>query len=71
MLAPQTADHSSFFSVNEEIFVYHNEQSLAEEAERILNTDKMIIDKLREKARRKVLEQFTYKIQTKRICPVR
>ncbi len=67
MLAPQTADHLSFFKVNEEIFVYYNEQSLAEEAKRILITDKMVIDKLREEARKKVLEQFTYKIQTKRI----
>ena len=67
MLAPQTVDHSVFFNVDEEIFVYRNEQSLAQEAIRILTSDKRVIDKLREKARRKVLEQFTYKIQTKRI----
>jgi len=67
MLAPQTADHSSFFDVEKEIFVYDNDLSLAKEAKRILTTDKMVIDKLREEARKKVLEQFTYKIQTKRI----
>jgi hypothetical protein len=67
MLAPQTADHSSFFDVEKEIFVYDNDLSLAKEAKRILTTDKMVIDKLREEARKKVLEQFAYKIQTKRI----
>jgi hypothetical protein len=65
MLAPQTADHSNFFNVDQEIFIYHNELSLAQEATRILTADKMAINKLREKARKKVLEQFTYKIQTK------
>lgn len=67
MLAPQTADHSTFFNVDQEIFVYRDESSLTHEVKRILTTDKMVIDKLREKARKKVLEQFTYKIQTKRI----
>jgi spore maturation protein CgeB len=67
MLAPQTADHSSFFDVEEEIFVYDNELSLAQEAKRILTTDKMVIEKLREKARKKVMQNFTYKIQTKKI----
>jgi spore maturation protein CgeB len=67
MLAPRTVDHSTFFSVGQEIFVYNDELSLSEEAKRILSTDKMFIDKLREKARKKVLEQYTYKIQTKRI----
>ena len=67
MLAPRTVDHSTFFSVGQEIFVYNDELSLSQEAKRILSTDKMFIDKLREKARKKVLEQYTYKIQTKRI----
>jgi spore maturation protein CgeB len=67
MLAPQTADHSSFFNLEKEIFVYNNELSLAKEVKRILNIDKLVISKLRGDARKKVLEKFTYKIQTKRI----
>jgi spore maturation protein CgeB len=67
MLAPATADHLSFFNVEHEIFVYHNDLSLAQEVTRILTSDKIVIDKLREKARKKVIEQFTYKIQTNRI----
>ena len=67
MLAPQTADHSNFFKADHEIFLYHNELSLAQEAKRILIADKMVINKIREEARMKVLKQFTYKIQTKRI----
>ncbi len=67
MLAPQTADHSVFFNVDQEIFLYRDESSLALEAKRILTMDKMVIDKLREEARRKVLDNFTYKILTKRI----
>ncbi len=67
MLAPATADHLSFFNVEHEIFVYHNYLSLAQEVIRILTSDKMVIDRLREKARKKVLEQFTYKTQANRI----
>ncbi len=67
MLAPQTADHLSFYKVGKEIFLYDNEFSLIEQAKRILSTDKMVINKLREEARNKVLQQFTYEIQSKRI----
>lgn len=67
MLAPLTPDHSTFFDVEQQIFVYYNELDLVQQAKRILATDKMIINKLREEARKKVLEQFTYKIQAKRI----
>lgn len=67
MLAPQTADHSTFFNVEQEIFLYHNELSLFKEAKRILTTDKLTIDKLRKEAIKKVMTQFTYKIQTKKI----
>jgi spore maturation protein CgeB len=67
MLAPQTVDHSAFFNVDREIFVYHDELSLALAAKRILTMNKMSIDELRNEARKKVLDQFTYKIQTKRI----
>jgi spore maturation protein CgeB len=67
MLAPATADHSSFFNVEQEIFVYHNDLSLVYQAKRILSIDKMVIDNLRLAAQKKVLGQFTYKIQINRI----
>lgn len=67
MLAPHTTDHSTFFNVDREIFVYHDELSLAQEAKRILTTDKMEIDELRKDARKKVFDQFTYKTQAIRI----
>ena len=67
MLAPRTADHLTYFRIDQEIFVYHNELSLAQEVKRILTIDKMVIDKLRDAARKKVLQHFTYRIQAKRI----
>jgi len=67
MLAPKTLDHLAFFETDKEIFIYEGNASLALEAKRILNFDKSAIDILRVKARNKVLEQFTYKTQTKRI----
>jgi spore maturation protein CgeB len=67
MLAPKTADHTAFFHVGKEIFVYEDSDSLANEAQHILNLDKSVIDKIRIRARSKVIENFTYKVQTKRI----
>jgi spore maturation protein CgeB len=67
MLAPKTTDHLDFFNVGKEIFIFHNEQSLVQEAKKILIFDKMVIDKIREEARKKVLNQFTYKNQLKKI----
>jgi len=67
LLAPKTADHLAFFEVEREIFIYDDNKSLVHEVKRILNLEKMVIDRLREKARIKVMEQFTYKILTKRI----
>ncbi len=67
MLAPKTADHSAFFDVGKEIFIYEDNVSLAKEAQHILNLDKSVIDKIRTSARSKVIENFTYKVQTERI----
>lgn len=67
LLAPKTADHLAFFEVEREIFIYDDNKSLVHEVKRILNLEKLVIDRLREKARIKVMEQFTYKILTKRI----
>jgi hypothetical protein len=70
MLAPKTADHFTYFEVGEEIFVYENNACIASEVKRIINLDKTVIDLLRKKARAKVLQQFTYKIQAKRILTI-
>ena len=47
--------------------IYEDNESLVHEVLRILNLEKPVVDRLREKARIKVVEQFTYKILTKRI----
>ena len=70
MLAPKTADHLAFFNLGEEIFTYEDTESLVIEAQRILNSDKLAIEQVRKNARAKVLEKFTYKVQTKRILSI-
>jgi len=70
MLAPKTADHLSFFELGEEIFVYADTENLISEAKRLLNLDKTEVEQIRKRARRKVLEAFTYKVQTQRILSI-
>jgi hypothetical protein len=70
MLAPKTADHLAFFLLGEEIFVYEETESLIIETQRLLNLDKSEIEQLRQNARSKVLNEFTYKVQTKRILSI-
>lgn len=67
MLAPQTQDHVAFFELNEEIFTYTDNSSLALQAQRILSMEKHEVENVRIQARNKVLQQFTYCIQTKHI----
>lgn len=70
MLAPKTADHLSFFKLGEEIFVYAGTENLISETQRLLNLDKSEVEQIRKSARRKVLKEFTYKVQTQRILSI-
>jgi spore maturation protein CgeB len=70
MLAPKTADHLSFFELGEEIFVYEDTESLINETQRLLNLEKSKVEQIRKSARRKVLKEFTYKVQTQRILSI-
>jgi len=70
MLAPKTADHLSFFELGEEIFIYEDTENLINETQRLLNQDKSALEQIRKSARAKVLKEFTYKVQTKRILSI-
>lgn len=70
MLAPKTHDHLDFFNLGEEIFTYEDTKSLVIEAQQILNFDKLLVEQVRKNARAKVLDKFTYKVQTKRILSI-
>lgn len=70
MLAPKTADHLAFFELGEEIFVYADTENLISEAQYLLNLDKSKVEQIRKSARRKVLKEFTYKVQTQRILSI-
>lgn len=70
MLAPKTADHLAFFVLGEEIFVYDDTESLISVTQRLLNLNKSEVEQIRKSARRKVLKEFTYKVQTKRILSI-
>jgi glycosyltransferase involved in cell wall biosynthesis len=70
MLAPKTADHLAFFTLGEEIFVYGDTEILISETQRLLNLDKSEVEQIRKSARRTVLKEFTYKVQTQRILSI-
>ena len=70
MLAPKTADHLAFFVLGEEIFVYDDTENLINETQHLLNLDKSEVEQIRKSARRKVLKEFTYKVQTQCILSI-
>jgi spore maturation protein CgeB len=65
MLAPKTKDHMTFFEEGKEVFFYENSAQLISQVRIMLELEDFVVQKIKIKAREKVLNQFSYRKLTK------